>query len=151
MGSEPFGFCAPVGPWGPGRGESAVTRRSSAKLTRMQCAQINDITGVIMLGRSRMLSLYTLNGDLILEQDVCAEGDDAVISCAFYEGFGNEYLDRDLIFTGQKKGVANVSCAKKSLKDGSSDCGADLEQSDSGWRLRSGTCETHASSRFSRI
>ncbi len=78
----------------------------------MQCAQINDINGVIMLGRSRMLSLYTLNGDLILEQDVCAEGDDAVISCAFYEGFGNEYLDRDLIFTGQKKGVANVSRAR---------------------------------------
>ena len=61
-----------------------------------------------MLGRGRIVSVYTLNGDLILEQDVCAEGDDAIVSCAFYEGSGNEYLERELIFTGQKKGVANV-------------------------------------------
>lgn len=65
-----------------------------------------------MLGRGRVVSLYTLNGDIILEQDVCVEGDDAVVSCAFYEGSGNEYLERDLIFTGQKKGVANVSLDK---------------------------------------
>ena len=66
-----------------------------------------------MLGRGRVVSLYTLNGDAILEQDICVEGDDAVVSCAFYEGSGNEYLERDLIFTGQKKGVANVSSDKK--------------------------------------
>lgn len=69
-----------------------------------------------MLGRGRVVSLYTLNGDTILEEDVCVEGDDAVVSCAFYEGSGNEYLERDLIFTGQKKGVANVSSGKKSSK-----------------------------------
>ena len=62
-----------------------------------------------MLGRNRVVSLHTLNGETILQQDVCVEGDDAVVSCAFYEGSGNEYLERDLIFTGQKKGVVNVS------------------------------------------
>lgn len=89
-----------------------ISRNVETKLKGDQCAQINDISGIIMLGRGRLISLFTLNGDLILEQDVCVEGDDAVISCAFYEGLGNEYLERDLIFTGQKKGVANVSLSR---------------------------------------
>ena len=61
-----------------------------------------------MLCRGHYLSLFTLNGELILEQNVCVERDDAVLSCAFYEGSGNEYLARDLIFTGHKRGVVNV-------------------------------------------
>ena len=55
------------------------------------------------------MSLWTLNGDLMLEQDVHVEGDDIISSCAFYEGTGNEYLERNLIFTGHRKGVVNVS------------------------------------------
>lgn len=62
-----------------------------------------------MLCRGHKVSLYTLNGDFILEQKVCVEGDDTITSCAFYEGSGNEYLERDLIFTGHKRGVVNVS------------------------------------------
>ena len=54
------------------------------------------------------MSLWTLNGDLILEQNVYVEGDDTISSCAFYEGSGNEYLERNLIFTGHRKGVVNV-------------------------------------------
>ena len=61
-----------------------------------------------MLCRGHTLSLFTLNGDLILEQNVCLEGEEAIMSCAFYEGLGNEYLERDLIFTGHKRGVVNV-------------------------------------------
>ena len=67
------------------------------------------MNGTILLCRGHKLSLYTLNGDLILEQKVCIEGDDTITSCAFYEGSGNEYLERDLIFTGHKRGVVNVS------------------------------------------
>ena len=79
------------------------------RLTRLQCARINDVTGVIMLCRGPEVSLWTLNGDPILEQNIYVEGDDAISSCAFYEGSGNEYLERNLIFTGHKKGVVNVS------------------------------------------
>jgi beige protein homolog 1 len=32
-----------------------------------------------------------------------------VSSCAWYEGLNNEWIERELLFTGQKKGVANVS------------------------------------------
>ena len=69
---------------------------------------MNDITGVIMLCRRSVVSLWTLNGDLILEQNIHVEGDDLISTCAFYEGSGNEYLERNLIFTGHKKGVVNV-------------------------------------------
>ena len=79
------------------------------KLTKIQCARINDVTGVIMLCRGPEISLWTLNGDALLEQNIYVEGDDTIFSCAFYEGSGNEYLERNLIFTGHKKGVVNVS------------------------------------------
>ena len=79
------------------------------RLTTMQCARINDVTGVIMLCRGPEVSLWTLNGDLMLELNILVEGDESICSCAFYEGSGNEYLERSLIFTGHKKGVVNVS------------------------------------------
>lgn len=63
---------------------------------------------MIMLCRRSAVSLWTLNGDLILEQNIHVEGDDLISTCAFYEGSGNEYLERSLIFTGHKKGVVNV-------------------------------------------
>ena len=44
----------------------------------------------------------------MLDQDVCHEPDDMITACAFYEGSGNEYLERDLFFTGHKRGVVNV-------------------------------------------
>lgn len=55
------------------------------------------------------MTLYTLNGELILQQNVAVESEDLVSSCAFYEGLGNEYLERELVFTGHKRGVVNVS------------------------------------------
>lgn len=84
------------------------TNYSLLKLTVLQCARINDVTGMIMLCRGSEVSLWTLNGDSILEQNVYVEGDDTISSCAFYEGSGTEYLERELIFTGHRKGVVNV-------------------------------------------
>ena len=75
----------------------------------LQCAQINDVTGTIMLCRGPDVALFTINGDFLAEQHVCVEGDDNITSCAFYEGSGNEFLERNLIFTGHKRGVVNVS------------------------------------------
>ncbi|KAK3935610.1 beige protein 1 [Diplogelasinospora grovesii] len=76
-----------------------------------ECARIHDGTGDIMLCSGPNVLLYTLNGDLILDQNVCgiAEGhDDYVHSCAFYEGAGNEWLENLLVFTGHKRGRVNV-------------------------------------------
>lgn len=56
-----------------------------------------------------MVCLYTLNGTLLLERPVCEQSDDNVLSCAFYEGVGNEWLERELFFTGHRKGLVNVS------------------------------------------
>ncbi|MCJ1396460.1 hypothetical protein MMC18_009350 [Xylographa bjoerkii] len=74
----------------------------------VECARINDVSGTIMLCRGPEVALFTLNGDLLLEQNVCAEGDEVITSCAFYEGAGNEYIEQNLVFTGHRKGVVNI-------------------------------------------
>lgn len=74
-----------------------------------QCAKINDTTGDVMLCQGRHIALYTLNGTLLLLQDICVEGDDSIVSCAFYEGTGNEWLERSILITGHKRGCVNVS------------------------------------------
>lgn len=63
-----------------------------------------------MVCRGNRISIYTLNGALLLDQDVCESIDDRVMSCVFYEGVDNEWQERELIFTGHRKGVVNVRC-----------------------------------------
>ncbi|KAJ0162419.1 Beige -like protein 1 [Colletotrichum tanaceti] len=82
----------------------------------VECARINDVSGEIMLGSGPNVILYTINGTVILDQNVCAEPDDYVHSCAFYEGAGNEWLENYLVFTGHKRGRVNVW--KKCVKNG---------------------------------
>ncbi|KAL2258454.1 hypothetical protein VTK26DRAFT_8226 [Humicola hyalothermophila] len=93
----------------------------------VECARINDVTGDVMLCCGQNVLLYTLNGELILDQNVCtgdagsapvdtasnapdaAAADDFIHSCAFYEGSGgNEWCENQLVFTGHRRGVVNV-------------------------------------------
>ncbi|KAL8669327.1 MAG: hypothetical protein Q9168_006073 [Polycauliona sp. 1 TL-2023] len=70
-------------------------------------ARIHDVNGTIMICRGPVLLLYTLNGEIIIDQQICTE-DDTIVSCAFYEGSGNDYLERNLVFTGHRRGVVNI-------------------------------------------
>lgn len=74
----------------------------------VECARINDVSGEILLCSGPNAALYTINGDLILDQNVCSEHDDYVYSCSFYEGSGNEWLENYLIFTGHRRGRVNI-------------------------------------------
>lgn len=76
----------------------------------VECARINDISGEIMLCSGPNVLIFTLNGELLLEQNVCGgEGqDDYVHSCSFYEGQGNEWIQNFLVFTGHRRGRVNV-------------------------------------------
>lgn len=80
------------------------------KVVPVQCARINNVTGHIMLCRGSRLLLFTLNGRLLLDQDICDtdDADDVITCCAFYEGVGNEWLERELLFTGHRRGVVNI-------------------------------------------
>ncbi|KAL8713271.1 MAG: hypothetical protein Q9225_006798 [Loekoesia sp. 1 TL-2023] len=80
------------------------------KLTKgemVTCAKMNDVNGRIMVCRGQDLTLFTLNGEVLVDQNVCTE-EDRVVSCAFYEGSGNDWLKRELVFTGHWKGVVNI-------------------------------------------
>ena len=75
---------------------------------QVQCAAINDVTGNIVLCHGHEISIYTMNGDLLLRQDSGDRSQDSIVSCACYEGAGNEWLERDLVFTGHKQGQVRV-------------------------------------------
>ncbi|KAL4797527.1 hypothetical protein BDV19DRAFT_387329 [Aspergillus venezuelensis] len=74
----------------------------------IDCARINDVTGEIAVCRGNRVTLYSLNGATLLEQKVCELTDDKTLSCMFYEGVGDEWQERELLFTGHRRGVVNV-------------------------------------------
>ena len=84
----------------------------------IQAAKVSNTSGHILLCRGAYVLLYTLNGHLLVEQKLCEREDEEIVCCAFYEGQGNEYLQRELIFTGHTHGVTNV-WALTTLSDGS--------------------------------
>jgi hypothetical protein len=64
-----------------------------------------------MVCRGRRVTLFSLNGALLLDQVAGEAQDGSIVSCAFYEGASNEWLERELLFTGHKRGLVNVSRA----------------------------------------
>lgn len=45
---------------------------------------------------------------MLVDQPVCDSPDDRVLSCVFYEGVQNEWLERELVLTGHSRGVVNI-------------------------------------------
>lgn len=82
----------------------------------VECACINDVTGNILLCHGARMSLYSINGELLLQQDAGDRSGEAIVSCACYEGANHEWLERDILFTGHKRGVVRVW--SKIIKDG---------------------------------
>ncbi|KAL2431932.1 Beige protein-like protein 1 [Exophiala dermatitidis] len=80
------------------------------------CAAINDVTGNIVLCHGHEISVYTLNGERLLRQESGDRLQEGIISCACYEGVGSEWLERDLIFTGHKRGQVRIW--NKVIRDG---------------------------------
>lgn len=76
----------------------------------IQAAKINNVTGHIALACGSRLIVSTLNGKILLNQDISDGDDDAdgITALALYEGVGNEWCERELIFTGHRRGVAKV-------------------------------------------
>jgi WD40 repeat protein len=82
----------------------------------IQAARINNVTGHIVLALANRIVVTSLNGEILLEKDACEGEDDpeglgvGVSALAVYEGVGNEWCERELIFTGHRRGVVKV-CA----------------------------------------
>lgn len=71
----------------------------------VQAARINNVNGRIAVCLGHVLNLYTLNGHLLFSQSL---GQSPITALAFYEGAGNEWVERELVFTGHAHGVVNV-------------------------------------------
>jgi beige protein homolog 1 len=70
---------------------------------------VNDVTGDIATCSGPNLYWWTVNGDLFAEQMICTEARKGIIACVFYEGVGQEWISKDLLFTAHKEGVVRVS------------------------------------------
>ena len=98
---------------------SELVRKIASGL-QVDCAAINDLTGNFVLCHESSVSMYSLNGELILKQATSSleKGKEAsrITSCACYEGAANEWLERDILFTGHKGGIVKIW--SKVVKDG---------------------------------
>jgi hypothetical protein len=76
----------------------------------IQVARINNVTGHIVLACGPRLIVTTLNGKLLMDQDICiGDGEDeGITALALYEGVGNEWCEREIIFTGHRRGVVKI-------------------------------------------
>lgn len=73
-------------------------------------ARISAATGDVALCIERSIIIYSLNGKLLLQRDVCSAKDalDYVTTCCWYEGLRGEWLQRILLFTGHRDGAVRV-------------------------------------------
>ena len=98
---------------------SELVRKIASGLP-VDCAAINDLTGNFILCHESSISMYSLNGELLLTQATSspekAKEVGRITSCACYEGAGNEWLERDILFTGHKGGIVKIW--SKVIKDG---------------------------------
>jgi hypothetical protein len=76
----------------------------------IHCARISNATGEILLAKGRKVKVFTLNGDVMVEKDVCDAGNeiDEVTTCAWYENVKQEWMERIVLVTGHKTGVVKV-------------------------------------------
>lgn len=95
-----------------------VRRIQPASQASIECAAMNDVTGNIIVCYGSTICVFTLNGDLLVRQDTSERArsstspitatEDNIISVSCYEGAGNEWLERDIIFTGHKRGIVKI-------------------------------------------
>lgn len=83
--------------------------RELPKWNKIDFAQIDHKTGHIILCSGQTAKLYTINGELILEQRLCSDLQDRINCCAFYTSSGNEWIEGEYILTGHTQGIAKVS------------------------------------------
>ncbi|CCJ30042.1 unnamed protein product [Pneumocystis jirovecii] len=74
----------------------------------IQCISINDTNGDIATCSGTTISIWTINGDLLLRQNIQFNENDMIFSCKFYEGINDEWIECDLIFTGHRLGIVRI-------------------------------------------
>jgi WD40 repeat protein len=104
----------------PTRQDDNNSGTTTPSMPTITAARISNVTGHILLAAGPDLLLYTLNGHLLVRQQIAERPADTITAIAFYEGapdHSNAYLRRELIFSGHPGGVTNV-WQLESLGDG---------------------------------
>jgi hypothetical protein len=83
-------------------------RELESKGPEVRMARISNATGDILLSRGRNIKITTLNGVELLEQQVCEEADDEVMSLAWVEARKHEWMDKCLFVTGHRVGLVKL-------------------------------------------
>ncbi|KIW04511.1 hypothetical protein, variant [Verruconis gallopava] len=76
--------------------------------TEVRMARISNETGDILLARGRNVKVTSLNGVELLEQQVCVEPEDEVMSIAWVNARRHEWLDKCLFLTGHRLGYVKI-------------------------------------------
>jgi hypothetical protein len=87
---------------------SDFVRELEAKGAEVRMARINDGNGDVLLARGRNVKITTLNGVELLDQLVCEETDDEVMSVAWVEARKHEWLEKSLFLTGHRIGLVKL-------------------------------------------
>jgi beige protein homolog 1 len=83
-------------------------RQLTGHVGPVEAVAVNDATGDIATCSGPNLHWWTVNGDLFADQMICADSRKGILACVFYEGVGQEWIARDLLFTAHKDGVVRV-------------------------------------------
>lgn len=88
---------------------SLIREISCPSAIRSAC--FSESTGNILMSVGNRVRIYTLNGRLLVDQDVCSATDDreTLLSCAFLEPVGISWMERDVILTGTNRDCVDVS------------------------------------------
>jgi len=83
-------------------------RELESKGPEVRMARINNGTGDVLLARGRNIKITSLNGIQLLEQQICEEADDEVMSVSWIEARRHEWLDKSLFLTGHRVGLVKL-------------------------------------------
>ena len=83
-------------------------RELQTKGPEVKMAGISNETGDVLLARGRNLKIVTLNGTVLLEENICDDADDEVLCLAWVEALKQEWMAKILFVTGHKAGLVKV-------------------------------------------
>jgi hypothetical protein len=92
--------------WDLNRNDFVRELETKGPEVRMAC--ISNASGDVLLARGRTIKITTLNGVTLLEQQICEEPEDEVMSVSWTDARKHEWLEKCLFLTGHRVGLVKL-------------------------------------------